>query len=123
MYRIKYHFMKILILILATVSFNNLAISAEANDTNAIAEGKKIAFDRLKGNCLACHHIADGESPGNIGPLLENMKNRYPDKTKLHAKIWDATVSNPETSMPPFGKHQILSEQEIDQVVEFIWSK
>jgi len=115
--------MKILILILATVSFNNLAISAEANDTNAIAEGKKIAFDRLKGNCLACHHIADGESPGNIGPLLENMKNRYPDKTKLHAKIWDATVSNPETSMPPFGKHQILSEQEIDQVVEFIWSK
>jgi len=24
--------------------------------------------------------------------------------------------------MPPFGKHQILTEQEIDQVVEYILS-
>jgi mono/diheme cytochrome c family protein len=24
--------------------------------------------------------------------------------------------------MPPFGKHQILTEQEIDQVVEYIHS-
>ena len=29
--------------------------------SNDIAEGKKLAFDRKKGNCLACHMIDDGE--------------------------------------------------------------
>lgn len=126
MQQIKYCFIKNLTLVAATISilFFNLAISAEVDDVNKmIAEGKKITFDRTKGNCLACHQIAEGESPGNIGPVLINMKTRYPDKTKLREKIWDATAINSETSMPPFGNHQILSESEINLVVEFIWSK
>ncbi|MDH5436681.1 MAG: sulfur oxidation c-type cytochrome SoxX, partial [Gammaproteobacteria bacterium] len=36
------------------------------------------------------------------------------------AQIWDATVKNSESVMPPFGRHEILTEKEIDQVVEFI---
>ena len=40
---------------------------ANASD---IEQGKKVAFDRKKGNCLACHMIAGGELPGNIGPPL-----------------------------------------------------
>jgi len=87
---------------------------------NTIADGKTIAFDRTKGNCLACHAIAGGESPGNIGPELSNMKQRYPNKQLLRDRIWDETKFNPYTVMPPFGKHQILSEDEIDQVVEFV---
>lgn len=86
------------------------------------ADGKSIAFDRSKGNCLACHAIAGGESPGNIGPELSNMKQRYPDKQLLRDRIWDETKFIPNTVMPPFGKHQILNEDEIDQVVEFIYS-
>ena len=58
--------------------------------------------------------------PGNIGPALKGMKSRYPDKAALRAHIWDPTVNNPNTIMPPFGKHQILSEQELDLVVEFV---
>lgn len=57
---------------------------------------------------------------GNMGPPLVAMKARFPDKAKLRAQIWDATVANPNTAMPPFGKHKILSEKDIDLIVEFI---
>jgi sulfur-oxidizing protein SoxX len=84
--------------------------------------GKKIANDRKLGNCVACHSMPDAESPGAIGPALVAMQARYPDKGKLRAQIWDATVANPDSSMPPFGKHGILSEQQFNDVVEYIWS-
>jgi len=95
---------------------------ANAADAKTIDEGKAVAFDRKKGNCLACHKIAGGDLPGNIGPELVNIKARYPDKAKLRAQIWDATTVNPNTIMPPFGKHKILSEKEIDLVTEFIYT-
>jgi sulfur-oxidizing protein SoxX len=31
-------------------------------------------------------------------------------------------VNNPNTMMPPFGRHEIMTEAEIDKVVEFIHS-
>lgn len=93
---------------------------ASAADNAVIAEGKKISFDRAKGNCLACHMIEGGELPGNIGPPLVAMQARFPDKAKLRAQIWDSTRSNPNSMMPPFGRHEILTESEIDKVVEFI---
>lgn len=93
-----------------------------AADEQVIAEGKKIAFDRKKGNCLACHHIEGGDLAGNIGPALVAMKARFPDKAVLRAQIWDATAKNANTMMPPFGRHEILTEAEIDKVVEFIHS-
>jgi sulfur-oxidizing protein SoxX len=95
---------------------------ASAADDSVIAEGKKITFDRLKGNCLACHMIEGGELPGNIGPPLVAMKARFPDKAKLRAQIWDSTRSNPNSIMPPFGRHEVLTESEIDKVVEFVHS-
>jgi sulfur-oxidizing protein SoxX len=88
---------------------------------SAADEGKKIAFDRKKGNCLACHMMADGEAPGNIAPPLVAMKARFPEKAKLKAQIWDAQKANPETVMPPFGSHKILSNAEIDKIVEYVW--
>jgi sulfur-oxidizing protein SoxX len=92
---------------------------ASADD---IAKGKEVAFDRRKGNCLACHMMSDGALPGNIGPPLIAMKARYPDKAKLREQIWDATIANPNTIMPPFGKHRILTEKEVDLVTEFVYS-
>jgi len=99
-----------------------VSTSASAAEMNAVSEGKKVAFHRKKGNCLACHAIEGGNLPGNIGPPLVNMKDRYPDKSKLKAQIWDATTNNPNSIMPPFGKHKILNEKELDLVVEFIYS-
>lgn len=86
--------------------------------------GKDIAFNNRKGNCLACHAmptVPDALSGGTIGPPLIAMKARYPDKAKLRAQIWDATAVNPQSSMMPFGKHKILTEQEIDKVTDFIY--
>ena len=93
-----------------------------ANAASVIEEGKSIAFDRKKGNCLACHKIEGGDLPGNIGPPLVAMKARFPDKSKLRSQIWDSTRNNPNSMMPPFGRHEILTEAEIDKVVEYVYS-
>jgi sulfur-oxidizing protein SoxX len=96
-------------------------IAAEEG-ASVIEQGKEVAFDRKKGNCLACHQMEGGSLPGNIGPPLVAMKARFPDKAKLRAQIWDATKMNPNTIMPPFGRQQILSESEIDKIVEFVYT-
>ena len=103
----------------------SLAFSIPATtlaDAAMIEAGKQIAFDRKKGNCLACHMIESGSLPGNIGPPLVAMKDRFPDKAKLKAQIYDSRVGNPNTIMPPFGPHEVLTKSEIDKVVEFIYS-
>lgn len=86
------------------------------------AQGKQLSFQRDKGNCLACHAIEDGEDPGNIGPALINIQARFASKEALKDIIWDATRFNPQTSMPPFGKNKILSSEELEHVVDYIWS-
>lgn len=98
------------------------AAAEEAKAASVVDQGKEIAFDRKKGNCLSCHQIAGGELPGDIGPPLVAMQARFPDKAKLRAQIWDSTKANPNSMMPPFGRHKILSEDEIDKVVEFIYT-
>lgn len=107
-------------LLISSLTF--LGLTSANADEATIAEGKKIAFNRKKGNCLACHAIADGSLPGNIGPPLVAMKARFPDRAKLRTQIWDSTVNNPNSIMPPFGRHNILSEKEIDKIVDFIHS-
>ena len=99
------------------------SLSANAAEgASAIEEGKSVSFSRKKGNCLACHMMDGGAAAGNIGPPLIAMKARYPEKATLRAQIWDATAANPDSAMPPFGKHGIISEQELDKVVEYIWT-
>jgi L-cysteine S-thiosulfotransferase len=87
---------------------------------SAAAEGQKIAFDRGKGNCLTCHDIKGGDLPGTIGPALRDIKSKYPDRNDIVAIVTDETRRNPQTVMPPFGRNRILTEQEIDAVVDFL---
>lgn len=94
------------------------AIAADS----VVEKGKAVSFNRKLGNCLACHVMDDGTLPGNIGPPLVSMKLRFPDKAKLRAQIWDATKIKPSSIMPPFGKNKILSEEQIDQVVEYLYT-
>lgn len=85
--------------------------------------GKDLAFNNRKGNCLACHMmpgVPDAVTSTNIGPPLVAMKARFPDRAKLRDQVWDATKANPGSSMPPFGKHLILSDKEIDLIVDFV---
>ena len=97
-------------------------VMAEEDDDGGGMDGKSLAFDRKKGNCLACHAIPSEpkvESPGTIGPPLANIKDRY-DRAELRARIWDETVANPDTVMPPFGRNKILTEEELDAVTDYI---
>jgi sulfur-oxidizing protein SoxX len=106
---------------LGAIVFSGSVLAADAPKPET---GKEIAFNRAKGNCLACHAmptVPDAESAGGYGPPLIAMSARYPDKAKLRAQIWDATVANPNTSMIPFGKNKVLTEQEIDKVTDFIY--
>ncbi len=111
-------YLGIVLLLLVALPLTN----ADEQDSKAdrLNKGRMLAFDRNKGNCLACHLIEGGELAGNYGPPLLMMKSRFPDSNDLREQIWDASIRMPATRMPPYGRHRILSEDEIDLVVEFI---
>ena len=117
-------FGKLLITIsaVAMVSVVGFSASVVAGGASDIEQGKKLAFNKKKGNCLACHLIAGGEMAGNIAPPLVAMKARFPDIKVLKAQISDARVKNPTTFMPPFKPHGILTSGEIDKITAFVHS-
>ena len=96
-----------------------LAAAGTAHAQTAATEGRKLAFDRGKGNCLTCHVIKGGENPGTIGPELSDMKSKY-KRDELVAIVFDETKRNPQTVMPPFGRNRILTEKEINAIVDFL---
>lgn len=79
-------------------------------------------MERSKGNCLACHSISDGQLPGNFGPPLIAMQARFPDREVLRMQIYDASQSNPLTRMPPFGHHRILTNEEIELIMDYLYT-
>jgi sulfur-oxidizing protein SoxX len=89
----------------------------------APSEGEKLAFNRSKGNCLTCHAIKGGSSPGNVGPALTDMKKHFPDRKELVAIISDETKRNPLTVMPPFKRNLILNDKEIEAIVDFLYTR
>ena len=105
------------------LSIGALASVSPATAQSAASEGQKIAFDRGKGNCLTCHDIKGGEAPGNLGPPLADMKARFPDRKELAAIVFDETKRNPQTVMPPFGRNLILTDGEIEAIVDFLYTR
>jgi sulfur-oxidizing protein SoxX len=99
------------------------------------AQGRAIAGDPLRGNCLACHElpIPEEDFHGNLGPPLAGIASRQSTgMIRLH--IVDQSRFNPETVMPgyyrPFGQlHRVaaqfrgrtyLSAQEIEDLVSYL---
>jgi len=89
----------------------------------AAMPGEALSFDRSKCNCLTCHEIRGCDAPGIVVPPLADMKNRYPDRKALAAIIFDETKRNPLTVMPPFGRNLILTNQEIEKVINFLYTR
>ena len=106
--------------LLLTLTIAGIAAPATAQAQSNAAEGQKLAFDRAKGNCLSCHEIKGGDLPGTIGPALKDIKSKYPDRNDLVAILIDESRRNPLTAMPPFGRNRILTEQEINAIVDFL---
>jgi sulfur-oxidizing protein SoxX len=76
-----------------------------------------------KGNCIACHRVPAGAGPAtraDFGPALEGTRMRALGRAKLREVIEDPTRANPDTVMPPFGRHRILDRAEIDRLVEYL---
>lgn len=109
-------------LALGAVLGAGVAASAAWAQTS-VAAGEKLAFDRSKGNCLTCHAIKGGDAPGNVGPALANMKQQFPDRKVLYGIIFDETTRNPQTVMPPFGRNLILTSQEINEIIDFLYTR
>lgn len=105
------------------VALSLLLLMGAKHAQSSVSEGEKLAFDRGKGNCLTCHDIKGGDSPGNLGPPLADIKKRFPDRNELIAIVSDETKRNPLTVMPPFGRNLILTEQEINSVVDFLYTR
>jgi L-cysteine S-thiosulfotransferase len=105
---------------IGAVTIGALCAAAPVRAQSSVAEGQKLAFDRGKGNCLTCHVIKGGDLPGSIGPELTDIKQKYPDRNDLVAILNDETKRNPLTVMPPFGRNRILTEQEINAIVDFL---
>ncbi len=96
--------------------------------------GRKVAIDRKKGNCLACHAMPVPEQPfhGAVGPDLAGVGSRY-DAGELRLRIVNPKYANPDTIMPAFykanGLHRVLkgfegksllSAEEVEDVVAYL---
>jgi sulfur-oxidizing protein SoxX len=66
--------------------------------------------------------IPGAQAPGTIGPALVAMKARFPDPAKLRAQLYDPTVANSQSAMPPFGRNRLLTEKELNDLTAYIWS-
>jgi sulfur-oxidizing protein SoxX len=83
----------------------------------------ELFVQRDKGYCIACHQLPAGTGPvstSDLGPKLEGARMRALGKAGIRAAITDPTIANPDTVMPPFGRHRILDAKEIDRLVEFL---
>ena len=110
----------LLLALLLALLIGVMTSAGSARAQSAAADGQKLAFDRGKGNCLTCHVIKGGDLPGTIGPELKDIKGKFPDRNELVAILNDETKRNPQTVMPPFGRNRILTEQEINAIVDFL---
>ncbi len=78
------------------------------------------------GNCYACHQLDPKEvSYGTLGPSLagygRERKFDPEDAKAAFAKVYDAQASLACSSMPRFGVNGVLTEQQIKDVVAYLF--
>jgi sulfur-oxidizing protein SoxX len=78
------------------------------------------------GNCYACHQMEQKEvSYGTLGPSLTNYgKDRKYDPAEIknaYTKVYDSQAILACSNMPRFGVNQVLSEQQIKDIVAFLF--
>lgn len=108
------------------------SLTGKAGDA---ASGKKLAVNRKKGNCLACHAISDlKDQPfhGDVGPSLDGVADRY-SEGEIRLRIVNPKTANQDTIMPAFykadGLHRnlkkfkgktVLKAQEVEDIVAYL---
>lgn len=112
----------LLVTSLAGAQVTDADSSADTESAKRIEAGRAVFENRRKGNCLSCHLVIGSELPGNTGPPLIGMQARWPDRAALKAQIYDPTMRNPNTIMPPYGLHRMLTAEELDVLVDYVLS-
>jgi len=114
---------------------DDMAINEPLTDTAGdAANGRKLAVNRKKGNCLACHvmPISEQSFHGETAPSLYGVGNRL-SEGELRLQLVNSKVTNENTMMPSFyrvtgynrilkkfdGK-TILSAQEVEDIVAYL---
>jgi sulfur-oxidizing protein SoxX len=114
------------VILLAGSAFLHSVSPALAGDAANVAAGRQLAFEIAKGNCLACHQFpgdSGANTLANIGPPLVAIRARFPERTQLRNRLWDPTRTNPNTVMPPYGRHGILSSDEIELIIDYLYTQ
>ena len=78
-----------------------------------------------KGHCSACHQVPPGAGPAtrsDVGPKLDGGRMRALGRERLRSLLTDPMASNPDTLMPPFGRHRILDAAEIERVIDYLYA-
>jgi len=86
-------------------------------------DGRDLFIRPGKGNCIACHQVPEGAGPAvraDVGPRLDAARLKGWDRARLLALLEDPTRSNPDSIMPPYGRHRILEPREIELLVGFL---
>ncbi|NIO42111.1 MAG: sulfur oxidation c-type cytochrome SoxX [Burkholderiales bacterium] len=117
---------KTLVFALLVILLKGPSLAADSSTISArIDEGRRLAHDFAKGNCLACHAAPTDPqaiTKANIAPPLIGMRARFTQRDALRRQIWDAAKRNPNTIMPPFGRHMILTDEEIELIIDYLYT-
>lgn len=97
-----------------------VAKALEGTLNGDVDRGRRVAFARNKGNCLACHVMKGGAQPGTRGPDLSQYGSSGLTDAEAYAVVYDMRSRIADTLMPPFGTNEILDDQEIRDVVAFL---
>jgi L-cysteine S-thiosulfotransferase len=95
------------------------AASAAAQGTAAL----DLFTQPEKGHCVACHQLPAGAGPetaNDVGPRLEGARMRSLGREGIRDVINDPTRANPQSVMPPYGRHRLLDPREIETLAEFL---
>ena len=116
---------------LATIRYPQGSLVGDWKSGEKIAQsgvGKQYSDDPKAvagGNCYACHELGKAElAYGTIGPSLYHFgKTRgfTPEMQRyVYAKVYNPEAFSACSSMPRFGYHGILTEQQIKDVVALL---
>lgn len=84
--------------------------------------GEQIALNVRWGNCLSCHSLPNGHEGGTIAPSLAEYGRRGLPFDYTFQRIWDGRMFNPDAHMPVYGPNDVLSIQDILDLIAFIES-
>lgn len=86
-------------------------------------EGRDLFARPDKGNCIACHQVPQGAGPAvraDVGPRLDAARLKGWDRARLRALLEDPQRANPDTVMPPYGRHRLLDDREIERIIDYL---